>query len=101
MFAAMLIGGMPMGAMYGAIHSNVPERLRASSIAILSVVATLLGQGLGPLVTGLISDRLALSIGIQQSLKWALIVMTTLGLWPPVHMFLAARQQSAIARRRS
>jgi predicted MFS family arabinose efflux permease len=97
LFIAMVIGGMPMGAMYGAIHNIVPMRLRASSIAILAVSVTLFGAGLGPLATGLLSDHIATTSNSAQGLRWAMIAVTSLGVWPPLHIFWAARQQRQLA----
>lgn len=51
--------GVFQGPLFGALHSLVAPRMRATASAILLLGITLLGLGLGPLVIGLLSDMLA------------------------------------------
>lgn len=51
----------------------------------------LVGLGLGPLVTGIISDVLAASLGLAEGLRWALVIVTLANVWCVIHYFPAAR----------
>ena len=55
----MVTGISWFGACYAACQSLVPPRMRATLSAILLLLTTLLGFGLGPLITGAISDATA------------------------------------------
>jgi len=50
-----------------------------------------LGLGLGPLVTGALSDILAVSMGLGEGLRWALIIVTLANVWCVIHYLLGAR----------
>jgi predicted MFS family arabinose efflux permease len=51
-----LVAGLYLGPSYGLAISLAPPRMRATSISILQVGANLLGYGVGPFLTGLLSD---------------------------------------------
>jgi len=63
------------GPFLAIIQSIVPERMRATAVAVTFLFANLIGMGLGPLVTGVLSDTLQASAG-QQSLRYALLALT-------------------------
>jgi MFS family permease len=67
-----------------AIVQNMMEpRMRASAVAITGLLYTLVGQGLGPLLVGVLSDH----FGLQSALvMWALLY-----LWSGAHLALGAR----------
>jgi MFS family permease len=68
-----------------AIVQNMMEpRMRASAVAITGLLYTLVGQGLGPLLVGTLSDH----FGLQSALvTWALLY-----LWSGAHLALGARR---------
>ena len=63
------------GPVLSVIQSLVDDNMRAISLAIIFLFCNLFGLGLGPIVTGAISDILAPSMGVD-SLKYALAAMT-------------------------
>ncbi len=63
-------------SIYAAIHSVSGSQRRATALAILLVSATLLGGGLGPLITGALSDALTPAFG-PDGLRFSLMVMMT------------------------
>ncbi len=63
------------GPVYAAIQSLVPERMRAVSAAIVLLFANLIGMGLGPLATGVLSDELRPLAG-DDSLRYALMALS-------------------------
>ena len=69
----------------------VSSRMRAVASSILFLVMNLIGLGLGPLCTGILSDVLATSMGSSEGLRWALAIVTLANVWAAVHYLLAAK----------
>lgn len=59
---------------YNLVTQLVPPGRRGSAMALQTIVSTLLGVGIGPLATGLISDMLLPLFG-QESLRYALLLV--------------------------
>jgi predicted MFS family arabinose efflux permease len=59
---------------YNLVTQLVPSGRRGTAMALQTIVSTLLGVGIGPLVTGLFSDMLFPMFG-QESLRYALILV--------------------------
>lgn len=74
-----------------ALTQNLaPVALRARASALRAVASNLVGLALGPLLTGVLSDRFAASSGSAASgLKNALIIMVLLFVWAIFHWSLA------------
>lgn len=87
----VVLGAMYLGPMLAMVHGMVQPRMRAFASSILFFVLNLIGLGLGPLVTGIISDVLAPSLGLADGLRWALIIVTLANVWCVIHYFLGAR----------
>lgn len=60
---------------YNLVTQLVPSNRRGTAMALQTIVSTLLGVGIGPLVTGLFSDMLQPLLG-QQSLRYALLLVS-------------------------
>jgi len=77
-FAVMAVSNVAGYALYGplfaTIQTLVPERMRAMSIALVNFSANLLGLGLGPLLTGAVSDAMSHWAGTE-SLRYALLTL--------------------------
>jgi MFS family permease len=63
------------GPLFATIQTLVPERMRAVSLALVYLVSNLIGMGLGPLATGMLSD-LFHPWAQAESLRYALLVMS-------------------------
>ena len=115
--ALLVIAGIVLMSYYGpavAMAQNVAtSRTRASTVAVYQLVVNLFGMGFGPLVIGLVSDKLAarayggplpesckaltmdlacrtaLSTGLRQ----AFMLTTVFFVWASLHYFLAGRSQ--------
>jgi MFS family permease len=86
-----MVGGTAWyGAAYAVCQSLVHPRMRATVSAILLLLTTLLGFGVGPLLTGLISDALASSVGAR-SVGYGMAAVNLLAFWGGIHFVLAAR----------
>jgi predicted MFS family arabinose efflux permease len=62
-------------AMFSSVHAVCGSSRRALSIAVVLFFANLLGAGIGPVVTGALSDTLSQSIGAIGGLRCALMIV--------------------------
>ena len=85
----MVMGTGWYGICYAACQSLVQPRMRATVSSILLLLTTLLGFGIGPLLTGAISDYFAPSVGVM-SVGYGMVGANLLALWGGVHFLLAA-----------
>ncbi|WCT75126.1 MFS transporter [Sphingomonas naphthae] len=106
-----------MGPTFGLMHNMVTPRMRATATALLYLAVNLFGMGLGPTLTGFLSDRLAAAhftggdYAVQcaggkatqaaldtlcraasaEGVRWSLILATSAFLWAAIHYLIAAR----------
>jgi MFS family permease len=88
--AAFFVGAAGGGVALSALQTYVEPHRRATAIAVLLLMSSLLGLGLGPVAVGLISDLLAPSLG-HESLRYALLATMGMPIWAAIHFWLAAR----------
>jgi len=116
---ALLIGATAMSIYFAPsfalVHNLVEPRMRASMSALLLLCMNALGQGVGPVMMGFVSDRAAarffaagdyaavctggptVALGVEcttaatRGLQWAILLTTVFFLWGAVHFVLAAR----------
>ena len=62
----------------------------ALASAFLFFVLNLIGLGLGPLFTGMISDLLEPSLG-SEALRYALVIVVLVYFWCALHYYLAGK----------
>jgi predicted MFS family arabinose efflux permease len=93
LLASTMIGTVMVAPAYAALHDLVPAPLRATAFAVCSLAVMVAGQGLGPLVVGVISDLARAAQG-QESLRLALTVTNIFsGVALPSSYFLARAYQ--------
>jgi MFS family permease len=90
LFVATLLATAANGPLFAMIQTLVPERMRATAIAALLLVANLIGMGLGPLATGGMSDLFRPWAG-EDSLRYALIALSPGYFWCMWHVLRASR----------
>jgi MFS family permease len=71
--ATIMLGSLP--AMMASLVAVVGTARRATGFAIALLVANLIGMTSGPVLTGMLSDRLAHSMGPAEGLRWAIIAL--------------------------
>jgi hypothetical protein len=81
---------MATAPFFAILQSLIPERMRAQSIALLFLVANLVGMGLGPLAAGALSDVLHTMLG-QESLRYTLLALTPGFFWCAYHTWHAGK----------
>lgn len=79
---------------YSAISQMVTASERSVAAALLNLFMTLLGVGIGPLVTGMLSDFFSQTHG-QEGLRWALTGVVCMFLLTVVFFTLAIRPYKA------
>jgi MFS family permease len=85
-----LVSAIGDGPLFAVVQTLVPARMRAMSIALIYLVANLIGMGLGPFVIGALSDALHPWAG-ENSLRYALIALCPGYLWAVWHLWRASR----------
>ncbi len=70
-----LLGAYYLGPTFALTQGLAGLRMRALASSILLFILNLIGMGLGPSATGIISDALATTSVGGQSLRWALLIV--------------------------
>jgi MFS family permease len=83
------VGAVVNGPLLAVIQTLVPERRRATSIALVYLVGNLVGIGLGPLAVGAMSDALAPWLGAE-SVRYAVLLVCPACAWAAWHLWIAA-----------
>jgi MFS family permease len=86
----VLLGATYLGPTLALTHGLVNARMRAVASSVLLLVLNLVGMGLGPWITGLLSDLLQPTLGAE-SLRWALVIVILGNVWCALHYLLAAK----------
>ncbi|MFP6825231.1 MAG: MFS transporter [Pseudohongiellaceae bacterium] len=83
-------GGWYLAPCIASTHFLVGIRMRAMASAVLLFVLNLIGLGLGPMVTGFVSDYLTPSYG-DNALRYAMSITLMVNLWCALHYYWATR----------
>ena len=86
-----IASAMFLGPGIATCHALVEPRLRALISAVIFFIVNLLGLGLGPVFTGIISDLLRETYGTVGALQYALTATTLVGSSAIIFFLLAAR----------
>lgn len=89
-FVPSVIAGMYLGPCLAMTHGLVGLRMRAQASAILFFVLNLIGLGIGPMMTGMLSDILRPEYG-DLSIRYALVTMVLVNIWCAAHYHRATR----------
>lgn len=86
-----LLGSYYLGPTFALTQGLVGLRMRAMASSILLFILNLIGMGLGPSVTGIISDLLAATPVGAESLRWALLIVLSFNVLSTGFYILAGR----------
>ncbi len=89
-FLAVFLAAAGGTVAISAIQSFAEPHRRATAVAVMVLLSSLIGLGLGPAAVGAASDALSASFG-SQSLRYALIFSSTFIAWAALHFVAAAR----------
>jgi predicted MFS family arabinose efflux permease len=91
LFFVSVVNSLYLGPSIAVSHALVPPRMRALTSAVLFFVLNMIGLGLGPFLTGLMSDLLQPVSG-DDNLRHAMLVTATLGVTGILMFYLASRR---------
>jgi len=86
----MFMAAVFFGPSFAMTQALATLRMRSVATSVLLFIQTLIGNGLGPSVTGLISDSLRASFQ-QDSLRYALVIIGVVNLWAAMHYLIGSR----------
>jgi MFS family permease len=87
-----VFGAMYLGPTFKTTQALAELRMRAVASAVLLFIMNLIGMGLGPVAVGIASDVLLRVGGLgDQSLRFALLLVTAVNVWATFHYLIAAR----------
>jgi len=82
-----------IGPILGLLQNVMPANMRAGACAVLLFTANVANLMLAPQLVGGLSDWLVSSYGAgrDESLRWALLLLATTGLWAAWHLWASGR----------
>jgi len=89
-FIPVFFGGLYLAPCIAMTHGLVGLRMRAMGSAVLFFVLNLIGLGLGPWLTGIMSDLLTLQFG-DFALRYAMSVTVMVNVWCAFHYYKASK----------
>lgn len=84
----ILLSNFWQATSFAQVHGMVGLRMRGVSSALLLFIVNIIGLGAGPWFVGLLSDLLASRYG-DDSLRWSLMIVGSLGFWVAWHYYKA------------
>jgi len=79
-----------LGPTFAVMQRLVSDRMRATTLAVVWLLANLIGMGLGPQVVGILSDWLTPALRTD-SLRYAMLIVSVLAWWSAYHFWRAGR----------
>lgn len=75
-----------LGPMYALMQRLVRDEMRATTMALVMLLANLIGFGVGPQIVGILSDVLTPAFGTN-ALRYAMMSMSLVALWSAYHFW--------------
>ena len=85
-----LVGNFLFGPTFALMQRLVTEQMRATLLALVMLLANLIGMGIGPQLVGILSDALRPLLG-NDSLRYAMLATALLAIWAAYHFWQAGR----------
>lgn len=89
-FLPVFCGGWYLAPCLASTHFLVGIRMRAMGSAVLLFVLNLIGLGLGPMLTGYVSDWLTPEYG-NDGLRYAMAITVLINIWCALHYYWSAK----------
>lgn len=84
----VLLFNVFLGPTYALMQRLVPDNMRATMMALVMLLANLLGMGIGPLIVGALSDLLMPAMK-KDSLRYAMLLVSFIAFWAAYHFWRA------------
>lgn len=94
------LGNFYQATTFAQTQGLVTLRMRAVAAAVLLFILNIIGLGLGPQVTGVVSDLLRPQFG-DESLRWSLLICSLVNVWAAWHYYVAGKHLKADLERTS
>jgi len=91
LFLAMVALNVMAAPMFSSLYLVCDANRRATGLSIVLLFANLVGLGLGPVLTGFISDTLTPTYGPAEGLRWGLVAICSVMIVGGAFMLRAAR----------
>jgi MFS family permease len=78
------------GPTFALMQRLVPNDIRATTMAVVMLLANLIGMGIGPQAVGFLSDSLHSMAGAN-SLRYAMLIVACVALWSAYHFWQVGR----------
>ncbi len=88
------LGNFYQATTFAQTQGLVTLRMRAVAAAVLLFILNIIGLGLGPQVTGVLSDLLRPRLG-DESLRWSLLICSLVNIWAAWHYYVAGKYLKA------
>lgn len=79
-----------VGPTLALMQQLVPDEMRATTLAVVMLLANLIGMGIGPQVIGIGSDVLEPYVG-RDSLRYSMLGMSLVALWAAYHFWMVGK----------
>ncbi|WP_116808517.1 spinster family MFS transporter [Steroidobacter cummioxidans] len=86
----MMVFTVFMGPTYALMQRLVADNMRATMMALVMLLANLVGMGLGPQIVGILSDLLRPTFG-GDALRYAMLIVASAALWSAYHFLRVGR----------
>jgi predicted MFS family arabinose efflux permease len=90
----IMLGNFYQATTFSQTQGLVGLRMRAVAAAVLLFIVNIIGLGAGPQAVGVLSDLLASHYG-NESLRYALLIVSFVNIWAALHYFLGGRRLAA------
>lgn len=88
---AFLAAGTLAGPVFGTVQDLVAPQARATAVAIIGVVGVVIGQGMGPVLVGVLSDALATG-GNVDGLRLSMTLVALINIFTGLFFWLLANR---------
>jgi predicted MFS family arabinose efflux permease len=86
----VVVANFTLGPTFALMQRLVVDEMRATTLALVMLLANLVGMGIGPQMVGVLSDLLAPTFG-GHSLRYAMMIVSLVTLWSSVHYWKVGR----------
>lgn len=92
LFLTFLVAGTLAGPVFGTVQDLVAPQARATAVAIIGVAGVIIGQGMGPMLVGALSDALHTTDGGVAGLRNAMTLIALINLLTGFFFWTLARR---------
>jgi MFS family permease len=86
----IVVGNVFLGPTFALLQCLVKDEMRATTLAVVMLLANLIGMGIGPQLVGILSDLLEPALG-NDSLRYAMLTMSLAALWAAYEFWRISR----------